>query len=161
MPFNFNALVEVSFVHIHTCVSKSSVMSITHNSLSESITMYWIKVAIFLYKCCLILLLGHHRSHQAIMICQHTETVWLKSNSQQIWNSPFIFYSLLSCVRQGERVRERLLNFKLPDKLYCGKVPFLGLHEGATSENGLLACEKKTRNIPGSLWNIVALWEFV
>lgn len=51
---------------------------------------------------------------------------------------------------------ERLLNFKLPDKLYCGKVPFLGLHEGATSENGLLACEK-TRNIPGSLRNIVAL----
>lgn len=85
---------------------------------------------------------------------------WLKGNSQQNWNSPFIFYFLLSCVWDGGGEGERLLNFKLPDKLYCGKVPFLGLHEGATSENGLLACEK-TRNIPGSLRNIVALWEFV
>lgn len=64
----------------------------------------------------------------------------------------FLFLTFM-CVRWGG---ERLLNFKLPDKLYCGKVPFLGLHEGATSENGLLACEK-TRNIPGSLRNIVAL----
>lgn len=65
----------------------------------------------------------------------------------------FLFFTFM-CVRQGERARERLLNFKLPDKLYCGKVPFLGLHEGATSENSLFVCEKKkkkTRNIPGSL----------
>lgn len=52
------------------------------------------------------------------------------------------------------------LNFKLPDKLYCGKVPVLGLHEGPTSENAFLACEK-TKIIPGSLQNIAALREFV
>lgn len=70
----------------------------------------------------------------------------------------FIFY--FHVCETGRKSKKGLLNFKLPDTLYCGKVPFLGLHEGPTSENGLLACEK-TRNIPGSLQNIAALWEFV
>lgn len=66
----------------------------------------------------------------------------------------FIFY--FHVCETGRKSKKGLLNFKLPDTLYCGKVPFLGLHEGPTSENGLLACEK-TRNIPGSLQNIAAL----
>lgn len=51
--------------------------------------------------------------------------------------APYFFLSLWQ-----EEKRGGPLNFQLPDKLECGKVPFLGLHEGATSENGPLACEK-------------------
>lgn len=55
---------------------------------------------------------------------------------------PLIFSFL--CDKKEKR--GGLLNFKLPDKLECGKGPFLGLHEGATSENGLLPCGGKKKN---------------